>query len=256
MPPRARTSPRHRARTCSPRNSAPATRELRERLAAPGQVHRTQVPSGQRPCPRGQPAVQLLRRSRPRPPAPASSSADLAEPHRRGVSWPVRGAMARAMQAGAPGEPFLGVGGALARRPALMPSQRSGSGSQRRERWPTHGSRTRSVSRPSTRSAQGAAGQVGGADAVADVPAGPGQPGRRVEPDRGAPVARHAERPAPGVRDAVRRRAPGTGRPASPCSRREDRGRRGRTSARIREPKWYGAPRPPKTSRSSAVRWP
>ena len=33
------------------------------------------------------------------------------------------------------------------------PSQRSGSGSHRRERWPTHGSRVRSVSRPRIRSA-------------------------------------------------------------------------------------------------------
>jgi len=34
-----------------------------------------------------------------------------------------------------------------------MPSQRSGSGSHTRERWPTHGSRVRSVSRPRISSA-------------------------------------------------------------------------------------------------------
>ena len=49
--------------------------------------------------------------------------------------------------------------------------------------------------------AQGAAGEVGGADAVADVPARPAEPGLAVEPDRGAPVARDAERAAPRVGD-------------------------------------------------------
>ena len=34
------------------------------------------------------------------------------------------------------------------RSPALIPSQRNGSGSQRRERWLTHGSAVRSVRRP------------------------------------------------------------------------------------------------------------
>ena len=47
-------------------------------------------------------------------------------------------------------------------------------------------------------------GQVGGGDAVPGVPAGPAKAGRGVVRHRGAPVARHAEHAAPGVRDLSR----------------------------------------------------
>ena len=165
------------------------------------------------------------------------------------------GAMAREMRLGCRVRRSSTSAAVAARRPALMPSQRSGSGSQGRDRCPTQGSRTRSVSRRSTRSRERPPGQVGGADAVADVPAGPGQPGRAVQPDRGAPVARHAERAAPDVRDPVvgdrgeqvhQGRGAAAGRPGS----------RRRSVARVLDARKYGAPRPPKTSRSSAVRWP
>ncbi len=56
-----------------------------------------------------------------------------------------------------------------------MPSQRSGSGSHRRERWPTQSSRVRSVSLPGDEVGQRPAGQVGRGHAVADVAARPGQ---------------------------------------------------------------------------------
>ena len=143
----------------------------------------------------------------------------------------------------------------IARSPALMPSQRSGSGSQRFERCPTHGCRTSVGVVAEHEVAQGPAGQVGGGDAVADVPTRPGEAGPAVEPHRRAPVARDAQRPAPRVVIRAVGRPPGTGRPGSARSFAKTRGSRS-NSGRIREPKWYGAPRPPNTRRSSSVRWP
>ena len=104
--------------------------------------------------------------------------------------------------------------------PALAPSQRSGSGSQRRERCPTHGSAVSSVSPAGDQVGQRAAGEVRRRHAVADVAAGPRQPGRGVEADRGVPVAGDAERAAPAVRDRARRAAPGTARAACARARR------------------------------------
>ena len=54
---------------------------------------------------------------------------------------------------------------------------------------------------PEDQVAQGATGQVGGADAVTDVAAGPRESGGPVEPDGGAPVAGDAERASPAVGD-------------------------------------------------------
>ena len=81
-------------------------------------------------------------------------------------------------------------------------SQRSGSGSQGRDRWPTHGRRSSSLSAPVIRSPQGAAGGVRRGDALAEVPAGPGEPGFAVEADAGPEVAGYAEDAAPVVGDA------------------------------------------------------
>ena len=101
-----------------------------------------------------------------------------------------------------------------------------------------------------------AAGEVGRRHAVADVAAGPGQAGRAVEPDRRVPVAGDAERAAPAVRDRACRAAPGTARAACARSAAKTRGVAVVSRDGSREPKWYGAPRPPKTIRPSAVRWP
>ena len=88
-----------------------------------------------------------------------------------------------------------------ARRPALTPSHRSGSGSQRGERCPTHGSRVSPVSRPEHEVGQRAPREVARGDPVADVAAGPPGAGQRVPRHRRVPVARDAERAAPGVRE-------------------------------------------------------
>ena len=95
-------------------------------------------------------------------------------------------------------------------------TKRSGSGSQRRLRWPTQGRMTRSVSFPRTRSASVRPGDVRGDDAVAGVAAGPAEPGRAIEVHRHRPVAGDAQRPAPVVRDRwpTRRRGSGAGSPA------------------------------------------
>ena len=87
----------------------------------------------------------------------------------------------------------------IARSPALMPSQRSGSGSHARRAVPDPGQAGQLGVALEDQVAQRPAGQVGGGDAVADVPTRPGQPGLAVQPDRRAPVARDPERPAPGV---------------------------------------------------------
>ena len=73
---------------------------------------------------------------------------------------------------------------------------------------------------------------------------------------RRIPVARDAERPAPGVGDARARgsRATSVGEDAAEVD--EHRTRRGRTRVGSSDPKWYGAPRPPNAMRSSAVRCP
>ncbi len=72
---------------------------------------------------------------------------------RRVPQPPSSGAIARATRLGRPVRRSSASARAIARSPALMPSHRSGSGSQRGERWPTHGRCTSGVSRPSTRSA-------------------------------------------------------------------------------------------------------
>ena len=165
------------------------------------------------------------------------------------------GAIARATRLGRRVSRSSASATVIARSPALMPSQRSGSGSQRRERCPTHGSRTSVGVAAEHQVAQGAAGEVGGADAVADVPAGPAQPGPAVEPDRRAPVAGDAQRAAPRVGDpgAGERREQVHQRLAAAARRP---GRRGRTRAGSASRSGTARPRPPKTSRSSAVRWP
>ena len=97
----------------------------------------------------------------------------------------------------------------IARRPALIPSQRSGSGSQDRRAVPDPGQPGEVGVAAEDEVGEGAAGEVGGAHAVADVAAGPAEPGGRVEADRGRPVAGDAERAAPGVGDRARRRSTG-----------------------------------------------
>ena len=88
----------------------------------------------------------------------------------------------------------------IRRRPALTRSQRSGSGSHRREWCPTQGRRVTGSGRPRTRAASVRPARCGRADAVADVAASPAQ-AVRAEPDARVPVARDAQRPAPGVRE-------------------------------------------------------
>ena len=89
----------------------------------------------------------------------------------------------------------------IARSPALMPSQRSGSGSHDRERWPTHGSRVSSVSRPRTRSRRVRPARLVVLTPSPTYPPAQPSPVVAVQPDRGAPVARDAERAAPRVGD-------------------------------------------------------
>ncbi len=79
--------------------------------------------------------------------------------------------------------------------------KRSGSGSHLRPTCPTHGSFVSSLGRSRIRSASVRPDDVGRHDAVAGVAARPREPGRAVVHHRRAPVARHAERPAPVVRD-------------------------------------------------------
>ncbi len=90
----------------------------------------------------------------------------------------------------------------MARRPALMPSQRSGSGSQAGERWPTHGSRTSSVSRPSTRSRRVRPARFVVATPSPTYPPAQASPVPRSSPTEALPVAGDPERPAPGVGEA------------------------------------------------------
>ena len=70
----------------------------------------------------------------------------------RGVSGRPGGRRRAARRDGRPVRASSASAAPIMRRPRLMPSQRSGSGSQRGERWPTQGSRTRSVSAPMIRS--------------------------------------------------------------------------------------------------------
>ena len=101
-----------------------------------------------------------------------------------------------------------------------------------------------------------APGEVRRGDAVADVAAGRRRARCARSKRTGAlPVAGHAERPAPVVRERRRRRARGTAR-GPPRRASSAPARRCRTRGSIRDPKWYGAPRPPKAMRPSAVRWP
>ena len=221
---------------------------------------------GRRPW--GRPAVaRPARRARNGP----RSSSRAGRPARRGPSAPSRAAGRSAsgrwsVTASASGRPPppIGTGGrcgprpasaqVIARSPALAPSQRSGSGSHRGERWPTHGRRVRAVSRAEDQVGQRPAGQVGGRHAVTDVTAGPGQPGGEVQADRGVPVPGDAQRTAPamGDRDVAQDREQLDQGRSSASNTAGDRSKSGRT----REPRWYGAPRPPKTIRPSALRWP
>ena len=102
---------------------------------------------------------------------------------------------------------------AAARRPRLTPSQRNGSGSHGRERWPDPRQVARARCRgPRIRSASVRPARFVVDDAVADVATGHGDAGGAVEAHAPAPVARDAERPAPVERERRRRAAAGTAR--------------------------------------------
>ncbi len=116
--------------------------------------------------------------------------------------WPRSRPMAPASRLGRPRRVSLRSASFIVHSPALTPSQRSGSGSQRGETWPDPGEPGQRRVGPGDQVGQGAPGQVGRRHAVADVPAGPGQAGGAVEAHRGVPVPRNAERPAPGVGEA------------------------------------------------------
>ena len=110
--------------------------------------------------------------------------------------------MAPASRLGRPRRVSLRSASFMVHSPAFTPSQRRGSGSQRGETVPDPGQPGQRRVRPGDEVGQRAPGQVGRGHAVADVPAGPGQARGAVEADRGVPVARDAERAAPGVGEA------------------------------------------------------
>ena len=122
------------------------------------------------------------------------------------------------------------------RMPTIMrlAMNRSGSGSHLRPRWPTHGSLVRSLRALEDQVGERAARDVRGHDAVAGVAAGPREAGRAVVHHRHAPVARHAQRPAPVVRDRGPRRpgrsGAGSTRSAARAPRRGARSPRGSAS--------------------------
>ena len=143
----------------------------------------------------------------------------------------------------------------IARRPALMPSQRSGSGSQRRLRWLTQGRVTRSLSAPVTRSAS-----VRPARLVVATPSPTYPPAQPIPVPRSSPTDAAQSRAMPRqpphwwvnshvvqLREHLAQHACG-GRRRPAASRR--------TTDGCATAKWYGAPRPPNASRPSAVRWP
>jgi hypothetical protein len=105
----------------------------------------------------------------------------------------------------------------IARRPALTPSQRSGSGSQRGDRCPTHGNRVSSVSRPRIRS-RGSGRRGSRSRRRPRRSPRPGDPVLRSRPTP-ACQSRAIPAPAPGVRERVSRR-PGRGRRAWRAGRR------------------------------------
>ncbi len=84
----------------------------------------------------------------------------------------------------------------------LMPIAAQGLGLPERRLVAHPGQRRELGLRAGDEVAQGAPGEVRRGDAVTDVAARPGAAGRAVEADRGVPVARHADRPAPAVGDA------------------------------------------------------
>ena len=90
--------------------------------------------------------------------------------------------MAPATRLGRPRRVSLWSANLMVHSPALTPSQRSGSGSQRGETCPTQGSSVSGVVRPGDEVGQCAPGQVGRGHPVTDVPARPGQAGGAVEP--------------------------------------------------------------------------
>ena len=200
-----------------------------------GQVHRAEVPAGQRPCPRGQPAVQLLRRldlDHPPPdplhPPNLTTRSDTSSGERESVAG--EGGHGAGDQAGVPVSRSSASASAHRAQPGVdaQPAQRlrlpgRGTGARPRAAGP---GRCRGPA-PGRRRVRPARLVV--LDAVADVPAGPGQPGAAVEPDRGAPVAGHAERAAPGVRDRGGRATRREEVDQRPVQLAEDRGRRGRS---------------------------
>ena len=80
-----------------------------------------------------------------------------------------------------------------------MPSQRNGSGSQRGERWLTVGSCVSGVTAPGDQVRQDAPKEVRRGDPLAGVAPGAGDTRGRIVRRRRHPVARHPQRPAPGV---------------------------------------------------------
>src|SRR6266540_3300147 len=143
---------------------------------------------------------------------------------------------------------------ATARRPALTSSQRTGSGAQCGERCPTQGSRISSVSRPSTRSAS-----VRPARFVAATPSPTYPPAWPIRVAGSKPTEAYQSRGTPSGPPQVwliswsTSANAGKSSVSARASSAKTAGSRS-YSGKIFEPKWYGAPRPPNASRSSAVR--
>ena len=227
--------------------------EQRRHVAHDGGLHRARR-GGRRPRPRRRSSTTGCTPTRCRRRSPADPAASVpGEP----VAEQPAPAPARRASAATPrrARPRRRRRRPAATRPTLTPSQRSGSGSHAR----------RAVADPRQAREVGVAagdqvgerapGEVRRRHPVADVAAGHGEPVARSKrtaqrQSRGTPsgppqwygnvdVAERGEQLADRV-DEQRSRTPSSvSKPGS-----------------IRDPKWYGAPRPPNAMRPSAVRWP
>ena len=133
-----------------------------------------------------------------------------------------------------PARPSCRSASLYARYMPRTPSQRSGSGSQLRDRWPDPGQLGQRGPPVEHQVGQGAAGEVGGGDAVADVAARPAQTRGPVQHDAGLPVPRHREHAAPAVGDRARR-GPAAARRAASRSGAGWCGRGTRPSTSVRD---------------------
>ncbi len=115
------------------------------------------------------------------------------------------GASRRVRRAGLPVASSLRSALPRMRTIARDATNRSGSGSQRRLRWPDPGQMDEVGVVAEDEVGERPPGDVRRDDAMTGVPAGPAEPGRAVEVHGHRPVARDAERAAPVVRDLGRR---------------------------------------------------